>query len=186
MRYWPVGLFVICFVLMSGTVESHVCNDVLPGGSQYKQGCEPVVISLPGGLSQNRNQVSFTIRVENRQTPYSPATSCGNSWSGTLTNVRISNMAVSPSSGSSYFSYTSSPSSASISINGYKDFSVTVTVNPNAPTNTYTLDFTITPGSYAGRHTQLTIDWVNTGGGTTTTRTTTPSVSTTTTSGLTN
>ena len=145
--------FLFVFFLVLPFVGSHVCNDVLPGGSQYKEGCEPIIITVPGGASQDGNEVSLVINVENRQTPYSPATSCVNPWSSTLSNVRILGVTSTPSC-SNCFSMNN-PGSHTIPINTNRDYSTVVTINSGATPGTYSLKFEIKPGSHASRYVEI-------------------------------
>ena len=82
-------LLILMIIANALIVQAHVCSDVLSGGSQYNPGCDPVIITV-NGATQNGNTVTVPMTFENRQTPFSPASSCGNPWSGGLGSVRIS------------------------------------------------------------------------------------------------
>jgi hypothetical protein len=141
-----VALLVI-FLLNIIIVEAHVCNDVLPGGSQYKEGCEPVIITVPGGASQSGNLVSLVINVENRRTPYPPATSCGNPFSGTLYSTRILSVTPIPSCTNCFT--MNNPGTYDIASNTNRNFNTAVTINSGAIAGTYTLRFTVTSTQFS-------------------------------------
>ncbi len=131
---------VLALLINISFVYAHVCSDVLQGGYQYKDGCDPVIITVPSGASQNGNTVSLTINVENRRTPYSPATSCVNPFSSTLTGTRIASMESDPYCSGCFT--MNNPGTKNIPINSDMDFNVVVTISGSASPGEYDLTFT--------------------------------------------
>ena len=135
-------IWLIIIVLVSFSVSAHVCSDVTQGGSQYNPGCDPVVITVPGGASQSGGQVSLTINVYNKQTlKGNNGVKCGNPWSGDLSDVAITSMTSSPSCSGCFD--MNNPGTNYISLNTGANFNTVVYINSGATPGTYTLRFSV-------------------------------------------
>ena len=118
---------LVMFAVSGGGSLAHVCNDVLLGGSQHQEGCDPIDPSRSSHVV-NGNEITFKINVAIRSTPYSPATSCGNPWSNSWIEQQLFLDSCSPNCNG--FSVDISPSSnVRISNGNNQDYDVTITVN---------------------------------------------------------
>lgn len=144
-------IYVLLFILFIPCLMA-VEWSVSPG--DLAEGCDPIIITIPGSISQDATEISFTVNIRNRPIPYGTASDCVNSGTDFI-DVEIESMEVTPDS--SQFTMND-PRSSDIVQDSDEDFVVAVRISEDT-TGEYNLTFTIVGGGFEDR--ELILSGVN-------------------------